>query len=344
MRTRWIVAVFALILVPLPALAARLTETGSTLLYPLITQWAAAYGKQHTELEITTAATGSGAGIAGAGDGTTILGASDAYLTPAQRARGLVNIPLAISGQHIAYNLPGVAHLRLTAEVLAHIYSGAITTWNDPRIAAINPGTALPNLRIIPIHRSEGSGDTFLFTEFLVKAGEGAWNAGSGTRITWPDVPGAQSARGNSGLLELVHAVPASIGYVGVSYLAQTRADGLGVAALRNRAGIFVEPDAAGMLAAAQAAGKLPPDGGASLIDERGAHTYPIANYEYAVVREHQADDETATDVRNFLLWVIDPSGGNAEAMLGPVHFASLPHSARAVSMALITRITGPAR
>jgi phosphate transport system substrate-binding protein len=332
----------ALALVPLAAQATQLTESGSTLLYPLVSAWSAAYGKLHPDVQIDAQATGSGTGIAAATDGTAAIGASDAYLSDAQRANGLLNVPLAVSGQHVAYDVPGIApaiHLKLSAAVLAAIYSGTLTKWNDPRIASLNPGVALPAETIVPIHRSDASGDTFLFTEFLKRSAGGAWSPGSGTRIAWPAVGDAQTAKSNSEMLQLVRAVRDSIGYVGVSYLEQTRQAGVGVAALRNHDGAYVLPDESGLEAAAAAGGAVPADGRLSLIDLAGARTYPIANYAYAIVRAHQSDAGTGAAIRAFLAWVIDPAGGSTQAMLAPVHFAPLPPTARAASESLIAAI-----
>ncbi|MDQ2735312.1 MAG: phosphate ABC transporter substrate-binding protein PstS, partial [Pseudomonadota bacterium] len=149
----------------------RLLETGSSLLYPLFNLWVKDYGKKVPGVQITTQSTGSGTGISEAISGTAQIGASDAYLSNAlmKQHPGMLNIPLAISSQMINYNVPGLngTHLKLSGPVLAGIYEGKVTSWNDPMIAKLNPGAKLPHHKIIPIHRTDGSGDTFIFSQYV---------------------------------------------------------------------------------------------------------------------------------------------------------------------------------
>ena len=149
------------------------SETGSSLLYPLFNLWVPGYNQTYSQLTIQTASTGSGTGITDASNGTADIGASDAYLSPSelQATPTLENIPLAISAQLVVYNVPGVtAHLKLSGKLLAQIYQGKITTWNNSAIAKLNPGVTLPTLPIVTLHRADCSGDTFLFTSYLSKA------------------------------------------------------------------------------------------------------------------------------------------------------------------------------
>jgi len=173
-----------------------LSETGSTLLHPLLRSWAAAYQQQHASVSFTLGATGSGKGIAEASAGRVDIGASDAFLSSGDLITNpaMLNIPLAVSAQQVNYNVPGLrqaTHLRLNGKVLAEMYQGAITSWNDPRIAALNPGVRLPHTRVVPLHRAESSGDTFLFTSYL-STQDTAWDRvrGYGTTVAWPSVPG----------------------------------------------------------------------------------------------------------------------------------------------------------
>jgi len=333
---------FALASAPVAAATTALTETGSTLLYPLMTTWVQAYESNHPDVRIDTAATGSGEGIAQAASGAATFGASDASV-PDPGTTGVVSIPLAISAQHIGYHINGIdpsANLRLSAALLAAIYSGAITHWNDPRIVALNPDLAakLPATTIVPIRREDASGDTFLFTDFLRIAAGAAWSAGSGTRVNWPSVPGEQLAKQNRDVVQLLAAVNGSIGYVGISYLEQTKNAGVGIAALRNRSGAFVVPDE-GAIAATVVSLRSEGTGAISLIDLPGAKSYPIVNVEYAIVRTHGYDAQTAAALRAFLTWTIDPSGGNSGGLLAPVHFVALPDRLRARSRAQISKI-----
>ncbi len=162
-----------------------LAETGSTLLYPLFNLWGPAYHAKYSNVTITTQGTGSGTGIAQAAAGAVNIGASDAYLSTGDMAahKGLMNIALAISAQQINYNLPGVTeHLKLNGKVLAAMYEGTIKTWNDPQVAALNPGVNLPATAVVPLHRSDGSGDTFLFTQYLSKQDPDGWGKSRGLR------------------------------------------------------------------------------------------------------------------------------------------------------------------
>jgi phosphate transport system substrate-binding protein len=187
------------------ASSASLSETGSTLLYPLFNLWVPDYKTAFPQVTITTAGTGSGTGISSAAGGTADVGASDAYLSPADNSKypTLENIPLAISAQMINYNLPGVkGNLKLNGTILAEMYTGKITLWNDPAIAALNPGVTLPAMKVVPLHRSDSSGDTFLFTTYLSKQ-DSAWSSSVGydTSVAWPKVGSELAFKGNSGMV-----------------------------------------------------------------------------------------------------------------------------------------------
>ena len=209
-----------------PATGGAISETGSGLLYPLMRDWATAYHQQVPNVTVTTASTGSGAGITAASDGTADIGASDAYLSSGDLVKNpeLLNIPLAISAQTIIYNLPqlGSRHLNLNGTVLAGIYDGSITTWNAPAIAALNPGLSLPGIPIVPVHRSDSSGDTFLFSSYLSTQDQ-SWNnaIGYGTTVAWPTAPRAVAAKGSLGVLDECESVVGCVTYNGISYLSQ---------------------------------------------------------------------------------------------------------------------------
>ncbi len=208
--------------------SATLSETGSTLLYPLFNLWSAGYSESYPGVSIQTAGTGSGTGISDAANGTADIGASDAYLSPAQvncHADALKRTsPLAISSQLVVYNVSGVTgHLKLSGKLLSQIYQGKVTTWNDPSIAAANPGVTLPSTPIVTLHRSDSSGDTFLFTSFLSKADANGWgkSIAFNTTVPWPNAPGNLGETGNSGMVTGCKATPGCIAYVGISYLTQ---------------------------------------------------------------------------------------------------------------------------
>lgn len=176
-----------------PAGSRPVAEAGSTLLNPLFIRWAAAYHAQFPGIVITTSAVGSSKGVLAAASGAADIGTSDAYLPSSTVVRypALENVPLAVSAQFIGYNLPGVATgLRLNSDLLARMYQGEITRWDDPAVKALNPGVPLPGLPVIPVHRSDDSGDTFLFTSYLSQPGSSwATSTGFANTVAWPPVP-----------------------------------------------------------------------------------------------------------------------------------------------------------
>jgi phosphate transport system substrate-binding protein len=326
--------------------ASTLRESGSTLMYPLITTWAQAYSNNPENVQIETQSTGSGQGVADVISGTVQLGVTDAYAIDTTGAPGpLLQIPLAISAVQVNYNLPEAAgtHLRLTGELLAAIYSGAIRFWDDAAIRELNPTLprALPHEEIITYHRRDSSGTTFVFTQFLSESSS-AWRAGPGfaNQIHWPAGSPGYGVVGNAGVFHACEAMRYSIGYMGVSYRNRTDAAGLGYAAIKNAAGAFVLPTPATIRAAAYALLPFTPDGARiSLINAPGDTSYPIANYEYAIVREHQEDSQTADALTKFLLWTLARDGGSADSFLNWINFSALPANIREMAVVEIHRI-----
>ena len=319
--------------------------TGSTLMYPLLRSWTQQYRGMTSSVHITIAATGSGAGIAQAIAGTVQFGASDAYMTDEQvsASPGMLNIPLAISSQLVTYNVPGMnaSSLKLDGPTLAGIYTGAVRSWDDAVIVAMNPGLKLPHHTIVPIHRSDSSGDSFIFSQYLTFSTD-SWETGPsfGTDISWPDVPGAKGATGNAAMVKTLAATPYGIAYVGGSLFDQVAAAHLGTATLKNQAGKFVAPTPRTVgLAAAELGSRTPKDERLSLVFAPGAESYPLVNYEYAIVAAKQPDAATASALRAFLLWSIDEGHGNDQKLLDPLHFATLPEYVRALSDAQIRKI-----
>jgi len=308
-----------------------LTETGSTLLYPLFNIWVPAYTQKFPDVSITTAGTGSGTGITDATNATVDIGASDAYLSPQESSASpdLRNIPLAISAQMIVYNIPGVtAHVKLSGKVISAIYQGTIKTWNDPAITALNPGVTLPSTPIVALHRSDGSGDTFIFSQYLSKSDPTGWGTkiSYGTTVSWPNIPNALAENGNGGMVAGCSATPGCIAYVGISYRSEVLQDTLGQAQIQNQKGNFLLPT--NTTIEAEAAGfvqKTPPNGTISLVYGPAAQGYPIINYEYAIVSTHQSNATTATAIKSLLAWAINPSDGNSSTYLSQVTFEPLP-------------------
>jgi phosphate transport system substrate-binding protein len=314
----------------LAAQAGTITESGSGLLYPLAVTWARAYHQAAPDVTVTTASTGSGKGIQLAAAGTADIGASDAYLSSGDLVQNptLLNIPLVISAQTVIYNLPGLSpgtHVNLDGPVLAGIYDGAITTWDDPAIAAVNQGVALPHVKIVPVHRSDSSGDTFLFTSYL-STQDPDWGSkiGYGTTAAWPSVAGALAEPGSVATLNACEATPGCVAYNGISYLSGALRGHLGYASLANEAGRYTLPTAPAIQAAvARFVPLTPPDETISIIDGPAPAGYPIVNYEYAVVKANQPDAAKASEIRAFLRWAL--TTGNQAAYLDTVGFQPLP-------------------
>jgi phosphate transport system substrate-binding protein len=314
-----------------------ITETGSSLLYPLMGTWTAAYQKQFINsknapiVTIETGSTGSGTGITDAATGTVNIGASDAYLSSSdlQTYPTMLNIALAISAQQVNYNVPGVSTpLKLNGTVLAEMYSGKITNWNNSAIAALNPGVSLPNLAVVPLHRSDSSGDTFLFTSYLNAQDSSGWSSSNvGTTVTWPSVSGALAETGNGGMVSGCQATKGCVAYIGISYLSKTQAAGLGQAELLNGAGQYEAPTPTTIAAEAAAeTSKTPANETLSMINANASGGYPIINYEYAIVNTKQTSGIVAEDIRAFLYWTVH-TGQSGTSYLDAVDFQPLPSS-----------------
>ena len=238
-------------------------------------------------------------------------------------------------------NIPGVRALRLDGPALAGIYSGQIRQWDDAPIATLNPGVTLPHHAIVPVRREEASGDTFVFTQFLDFSTQ-RWEdrVGYGTTIAWPAVEGAVTATGNEGMVKAIAATPFSVGYVGISFSADAGEAGLVTVQLKNQSGQFVMPTAQTISAAASVLDpRTPADERLSLVDAPGDESYPLVNYEYAVVSTQQPNADTAAAIRAFLLWAIAADGGNAPRYLDAVGFVPLPDFIRALSEKQIGRV-----
>jgi phosphate transport system substrate-binding protein len=334
------------------AAALTVSETGSTLIYPLFKAWVAEYAKVDSSVQITTGATGSGAGIAQAIAGRVQIGTSDAYMDDTQKMRNpdILNIPLAISAQTVDANLPELkgSALKLSGPVLADIYSGKIRDWDAAPIAAINRGVQLPHHAIVPVRRADASGDTFIFSQFLTFTTEtddtaaDTWGnkIGYGTTVPWPGVSGSLTATGNEGMVQTIARTPYAVGYVGASFEDAANKAGLITAMLENQEGKFLLPSAATITAAAaELTPRTPADERLTLVFAPGADSYPLINYEYAVVSDKQPNAQTAAAISKFLMWCISPYGGSSASFLDPVHFIALPTAIRARSEIQIAKI-----
>ena len=250
---------------------------------------------------MSTEGGGSQKGIEAAVAGSAQIGTSDAFMSSEQAGQhpDILNIAMAISAQTVNYNLPGLTQpLKLDGPTLVGIYTGKIRSWDDRAIAALNPGVSLPHHEIVPLHRADGSGDTFVFTQYLSFTTEPdqaigfftqapSWQSGPGygTTVTWPKVEGEQTATGNDGMVEALQKTPYSVGYVGVSFADKVKAAGLGAALVKSNSGEFLLPTPDTILAAAASlTPRTPDDERLSLVNAPGRNCYPLINYEYAMV------------------------------------------------------------
>jgi phosphate transport system substrate-binding protein len=317
----------------LSASTQSISEAGSSLLFPLAQYWASAYQRSKPGMTVNTKSTSSGKGINAASAGTVDIGASDAYLSSGDvvknQNRKLLNIPLVISAQTVIYNLPSLSpgtHVNLDGQVLAKIYDGTITSWDDPLIKQLNKGVSLPSLPIRPVRRTDSSGDTFLFTSYLSTEDPG-WDAkiSYGTRAAWPNVAGGVNALNSSDVLDKCAATPGCVAYNGISFLSKALNDKLGYASLANRFGKFTLPTNAAAIQAAVTpfVNLTPPNETIAMIDGPAHTGYPIVNYEYAVVSTTQPSAAKASAIRNFLRWAL--TTGNGPGYLNRYGFQRLP-------------------
>jgi phosphate transport system substrate-binding protein len=293
-----------------------ITGAGATFPAPLYTKWFSDYHKLKPELAFNYQSIGSGGGIQQITNGTVDFGASDAPMNEEELARlpDAVHVPTVLGAVVVTYNAP-VASLKLDPEALAAIFLGKIARWNDPALAKLNEGVKLPDAAITVAHRSDGSGTTYVFTDYLAKVSP-EWKAavGAGKSVKWPAGLGG---KGNEGVTGLVKQTPGAIGYVELAYANQNK---LPLAALRNRDGHFVTPSIEATSAAA-AGVALPPDFRVSITDAGGRASWPIASFTYLLVRRDQADARKGEALVRFLWWAVHDGQGLA----APLDYAPLP-------------------
>ena len=300
----------------LAAGALLITGAGATFPFPLYSKWFSDYNKKNPDLRFNYQSIGSGGGIKQITEKTVDFGASDAPLTDEElaRAAGVLHIPTVLGAVVVTYNAP-VEGLKLTPDTLAGIFLGTISRWNDPALAKDNPGAKLPDAAITVAHRSDGSGTTYVFTDYLAKVSpEWKSRVGAGKSVKWPAGLGA---KGNEGVTGLVKGTPGAIGYVELAYANQTK---LPMAALRNRDGEFVKPTIAATSEAA-AGVEMPDDFRVSITNASGRAAYPIAAFTYLLVYKDQGDKAKGEALVQFLWWAIH-EGQSAAA---PLDYAPLP-------------------
>ena len=278
-----------------------LAGAGSTLVYPLLSQWEPDYATK-AGVTITYGAIGSGGGIGAITARSVDFGASDAPLTSDQATacKGCLQIPWALGATVVAYNVKGVSNnLHLTGSVLADIFQGNITSWNDPKITALNPGVSLPSTKITPIYRSDGSGDSYVFSSYL-SAVSSDWKNKVGAS-TQPSFPTGTGAEKNSGVAAAIQSTDGAIGYVAISYIA---ADKLNEALVQNAGGMYVVPSVDSIKAAAAAVTSAQPDGSIPIVNPpaSAADAYPLSTYTYAIVPK---SSPKAATLKAFLTYAI---------------------------------------
>ncbi len=300
---------------------ASLTGAGATFPNPLYTKWFDAYAKE-TGVRINYQPIGSGGGIRQFTEGTVDFGATDGPMNDSQIAAvngNVAHVPTVLGAVVVTYNLGSVTTpLRFDGTVVADIFLGRITRWSDRRIAALNPGVALPAQDILVVHRSDGSGTTYVFTDYLSKISpEWKKRVGNATSVGWPTGLGA---KGNEGVTQQVKQSEGSIGYIELAY---ALANGLPTARMRNSAGTFVEASLKGVTAAAASA-KLDSttDFRVSITNAGGSDTYPISSFTWLLIHREAKDTVKEREIHAFVRWMLEPA---AQRMAADLNYAPLP-------------------
>src|SRR6202789_3208978 len=301
--------------------AQKLNGAGATFPYPIYSKWFSEYSASHPGVQINYQPIGSGAGIRQVTSGTVDFGASDGPMTDEQIAASKVkiqHIPTVLGAVVPIYNLQGVGSgLKFSPDVLADIYLGKISNWNDGRIAKDNPGVKLPSTEIFVVHRSDGSGTSYIFTDYLSKV-SADWKSGPGmgTSISWPRGLGAKN---NQGVAGMVRQTPGAIGYVELIYALQNKIEtGLG----RNPAGVFQKATIDSVTAAAASMKQMPADYRVSITNAPGKDAYPISSFTWLLVPNPGPDAAKSKIIKDFLIWMLDH-----ESEATSLDYAPLPAS-----------------
>jgi phosphate transport system substrate-binding protein len=302
-----------------------LNAAGATFPYPMYSKWFDVYHTQHPNIQINYQSIGSGGGIRQVLAGTVDFGASDGPMTDDQikefkdkRGMGILHFPTVLGADVPSYNIEGISSdLNFTQKALAGIYLGTITKWNDPEITKANPGVKLPASDIIVVHRSDGSGTTYIWTDFLSKISDEWKNkVGKGTSVNWPVGLGG---KGNEGVSGLVKQTPNSIGYIELIYAVQNN---IPYGKVQNAVGKFVKADLAGVTAAAAGAAKdMPDDFRVSITNAPGATAYPISSFTWLLIPAQISDAGKRDAIKDFLKWMVNDGQNYNEAL----SYAKLP-------------------
>ena len=303
------------------AQAQKLTGAGATFPYPIYSKWFSEYSAAHPGVEINYQSIGSGGGIRQITAGTVDFGASDGPMTDEQIAASkikLVHIPTVLGAVVPVFNVPGVNELKFSSDVLSDIFLGKITTWSDGRIAKDNPGVKLPDQKIIVVHRSDGSGTTYIFTDYLSKVSpEWASGPGKGASPSWPVGVGG---KGNEGVAGLVRQLPGAIGYVELIYALQNH---ISFGSVKNPAGNFITASIESVTEAAASIKQMPADYRISITNAPGANAYPISSFTWLLIPVHSADPAKGKVIKDLLSWIVN----SGESEVSSLSYAPLPKS-----------------
>ena len=318
-----------------PALGqTTLNGAGATFPYPMYSKWFSEYHKAHPDIEINYQSIGSGGGIRQVLAGTVDFGASDGPMTDEQLSQAktkILHIPTVLGADVPAYNIPGVTgELKFTPEVLAGIFMGKITSWNDPALAKANPGVNLPNQPIVVIHRSDGSGTTYIWTDYLSKVSSDWQNqVGKGTSVKWPVGLGG---KGNEGVAGMIRQMQGGIGYIELIYAAQNK---IPYGSVKNAAGSFVRASLESVTAAAASVKSMPADFRVSITNAPGKDAYPISSFTWLLIPAQSKDAAKGKILADFLNWMVD----DGQKMTADLSYAPLPESVATKVKAAIKQV-----
>src|SRR5438445_5111341 len=314
-----------LLAIPMWGDTITLNGAGATFPYPMYSKWFSEYNKLHPDIQFNYQSIGSGGGLRQVIAGTVDFGACDGPMTDEQLAQAkikIVHIPTVLGAVVPAYNVPGVSgELKFTPAALAGIFLGKITSWNDPALTSVNPGVNLPNQPLIVIHRSDGSGTTYIFTDYLSKVSNEWQNqVGKGTSVKWPVGLGG---KGNEGVAGMVRQMQGSIGYVELIYAVQNN---ISYGNVKNAGGEFVKASLASVTAAAASVKTMPADFRVSITNAPGKDAYPIASFTWVLIPTPSKDRAKGTIIADFLNWMLN----DGQKMTADLSYAPLPESVAA--------------
>ena len=317
-------ALFLLCLaVAIPAFSqTTLNGAGATFPYPMYSKWFSEYHTAHPDIEINYQSIGSGGGIRQVLAGTVDFGASDGPMTDEQLSQAkvkILHVPTVLGAVVPAYNVPGVGEeLKFTPDVLSGIFLGKITNWNDKAIAAANPGVKFPDQPIIVVHRSDGSGTTYIFTDYLSKiSSEWSGSVGKGTSVKWPVGLGG---KGNEGVAGVIRQMQGAIGYVELIYAVQNK---IPYGSVKNASGNFVKASLDSVTAAAGSMKSMPADFRVSITNAPGKDSYPISSFTWLLIPAQSKDAAKGKIIVDFLTWMVD----SGQKMTAALTYAPLPEN-----------------